>query len=96
MDYHLISYAELLIAASLILINGAISLALRLGADADLVFFSLIAGRSNTPASLLAAIRCAPFLSMEHTLVEHDRKNDAGMSRFVPRANRTGVATASH
>ncbi len=47
------------------------SFALRLGADADLGFFSLIAGRSNTPASLLAAIRCAPFLSMEHTLVEH-------------------------
>ena len=41
MDYHLISYAELLIAASLILINGAISLALRLGLEKTLLIASV-------------------------------------------------------
>ena len=28
----------------------------------------------------------------EPTLLDHDRRNDAGMSRSVPRADRSGVA----
>ncbi|MDO5680814.1 MAG: iron export ABC transporter permease subunit FetB [Pelistega sp.] len=41
MDYHIISYTELLIAASLILINGAISLVLRLGLEKTLLIASV-------------------------------------------------------
>lgn len=41
MDYHSISYIELLIAASLILLNGVISFALRLGLERTLLIASV-------------------------------------------------------
>lgn len=41
MDYHQISYAELAIAASLILVNGLISFALRLGLERTLLIASI-------------------------------------------------------